>query len=218
MRILVADDEILLIEYLKRSLSKYGYQIDSVNDGSSALKQIINNKYNLIILDIVMPGVDGLKICREIRSKNIITPVIILSSLNMEETRIKALNIGADDFLIKPFSLEELEARIRALLRRPPSIYSDVFNVNGLIIDASRRTVTQNGREIILTNKEFKLLEYLARNNNRVISKDEILKNIWGIQAENTSNRVDACVKQIRRKINYNSIETIYKSGYRIAQ
>lgn len=220
MRLLIAEDEIYLAKLLKRSLKKDGYAVDYVTDGEAAERRIqINHKdYDLVILDLMMPKKDGFEVCRSIRDQGITTPVLVLTARFDIDDKVKALDAGADDYLVKPFSFKELQARIRALLRRPTPLVSVELEVQGIRLNSATRKVIHNEKEVPLTVKEFSLLEYLMRHPNQVLSRNQILDHLWGFDFDSFSNVVDVHVKNIRRKIGPKSraLESVRGIGYRI--
>ena len=216
MRILLVEDEDLLAEFLKRSLIKSGHSVDCASDGLIASEKINSKTYDVIILDIILPRKNGLDVCRDARRQKVKTPILILSSQDAETSRIQGLDAGADDYMIKPFSTKELEARLRALHRRLPQIVSEEIPIGHVIFNATTRRVSLDGKEVELRSKEFALLEFLVRNENRVVPREEIFINVWGVSAENASNRVDACVKELRTKLGKNIIRTAHGIGYAI--
>lgn len=216
MRVLLVEDEDLLAEFLKRSLTKAGHDVDHAADGIMASEKINSKIYDVVILDIILPKKNGLDVCRDARKQNIKTPILILSSQDAETARIQGLDAGADDYMVKPFSHKELEARLRALHRRPAEIVSDEITLGQVTFSSATHKVSLAGREVSLRSKEFALLEFLIRNSNRVVPREEIFVHVWGVSAENASNRVDACVKEIRTKLGKDLIKTIHGTGYAI--
>ncbi len=221
MRILIVEDEEALAKGLKKGLEKEGYAIDYVTDGETAQRRIeISHKdYDLIILDWTLPKKDGIEVCKNIRSQKIKIPILILTARHDTSDKITALDAGADDYIVKPFSLPELVARVRALLRRPPQALLVELKIQDLTLNTSTRKVLRNGKEISLTVKEFALLEYLMRNPNQVINRTQILDHLWGFDFDSFSNVVDVHIKNLRKKINNNRrkiLETIRGIGYRV--
>ena len=218
MRILLVEDEQLVAEYLKLSLTSAGHEVDHAADGNTAYDKAISKGYDVIILDILLPGKNGVDVCREVREYGVQTPILFLTSMEAEESRITGLDAGADDYLTKPFSFPELQARLRALYRRPQSIVSEHVIVGNIKISTTEHRAWLGDEEKDLRSKEFAVLAYLMRNKERAISRDELFRNIWGVSSENASNRVDVCVKELRRKFGKDCIKTISKTGYRIMQ
>lgn len=214
MHILLVEDEELLAEYLKRSLAKAGHEVDYAPDGQIAYDKVTAKSYDVVILDIILPKKNGLDVCREARQKGVKTPIIILSSQDAEVARVAGLDVGADDYMIKPFSYPELEARLRALFRRPKEILSDRIEVGPIAYSATQHKVWKNNKEVELRSKEFALLEFLIRNPGRALTREELFDSVWGVSAENASNRVDVCVKEIRIKLGKDIIKTVHGVGY----
>ena len=221
MRILVVEDEKVLAETLKKGLEREGFAVDYLTDGEIAKRRIslYNKEYDLVVLDWMLPSKDGLQVCREIRELKIKIPILMLTARSGVDDKISALNEGADDYLSKPFSFEELEARIRALLRRPTQFIYSALEVGNIKLDASKHQVFVGDKEIKLTAKEFSLLEYLMRNNGIVVSRDQILDHLWGFDFDSFTNIVEVHMKNLRTKLENggsNSIETIRGAGYLI--
>lgn len=201
MKVLVVDDEVMLIEYLKRSLSADGYTVDSAVDGAEAYKKGSSNRYDAIVLDVIMPAKSGLEVCRELRDSGIRTPIIILSSRDTEEAKVEGLEAGADDYMIKPFGYTELDARLKALSRRANDHLADALEMGELILDHTSRKVTKAGKVINLRPKEYSLLRCLMLNEGNAVSKAHILHTVWGVSVQNASTRLQVCVKSLREKI-----------------
>jgi DNA-binding response OmpR family regulator len=221
MRILIVEDEKILAETLKNSLEKSGYAVDYLMDGEIAERRIVFNskEYDLIILDWMLPTKDGLQICKDIRQLKIKIPILMLTARFDMKDKVAALDSGADDYLVKPFSLEELEARVRALLRRPVESVDEILETNGLKLDLQKRRVFLDNKNVRLTTKEFALLEYLMRNLDKVVSRDQILDHLWGFDFDSFSNVIDAHIKNLRTKLKSkrrSMIETVRGFGYRI--
>jgi DNA-binding response OmpR family regulator len=220
MRLLIVEDDRKVGAFLERGLKEENYAIDLCRSGDEALYLAQVNPYDVIILDIMLPGKDGLTVCRELREKTVLTPVIMLTAKDTLDDKILGLNEGADDYLTKPFSFEELLARIRALLRRGQDYKGKVLRVGDLELDPQRRLVTRGGRRIELTGKEYALLEYLMRNRGRVLSQSMILDRVWGMDHEGASNVVNVFVNHLRQKIDKDAavklIATVRGQGFRI--
>jgi DNA-binding response OmpR family regulator len=184
------------------------------------MKKLLEGSFDLVILDVMMPGIDGLSVLRESREEGVSTPMLVLSAKGDTDDRIRGLDLGADDYLAKPFSLNELFARVRALLRRAGGSGGSVLQVGGISLDAASRTVTRSGEEIELTEKEFAILEFLMYNRNRVVSRVNLAEHVWQDDFDpfSMSNFIDVHIKNIRRKINDRSkggiLRTIRGSGY----
>lgn len=223
MKILVVEDEVKLAAALARGLGRKGYTVDTISDGKEALERIKlhHESYNLIILDLMLPNMDGETICKEVREQKINTPLLILTARDEVDTKIQLLREGADDYLVKPFSFDELDARIIALLRRPVEAKTPVLEVKGITLNSSERRVTRNSKPVKLTLKEFALLEYFMRNPNRVIDREELLNHLWDFNYTSFfSNSLDVHIKNLRKKIDYakgpSIIETIRGVGYKL--
>ena len=222
MKILVVEDEKKLADALAKGLSLKGYSVDTVGDGKKALTRISLHRtdYDLIILDLMLPSMDGHEICKQARSIGVTTPILILTARNETDKKVDLLLSGADDYLVKPFSFEELSARLHALLRRPNESMPDVLKVENIELNPALRTVTRETKEIPLTLKEFGLLEYFMRHPNQVINREDLLSHLWDFNYESFSNVVDVHVKNLRRKLamagDPNILETVRGIGYRL--
>lgn len=220
MRILVVEDDKKVGRFLEKGLQEEQYAVDICRNGADALYYAQTNTYDVIILDIMLPGKDGFTICREMRENSILTPVIMLTAKDTVEDKISGLSEGADDYLTKPFSFEELLARIRALLRRNQDYKTKVLKAGDLEMDPVRRLVTRAGKKIILTGKEYALLEYLLRNKGRIVTPVMILEHIWDMDYDGVSNIVNVYINHLRNKIDKDSsvklIKTIRGHGYQI--
>jgi DNA-binding response OmpR family regulator len=203
MKILVVDDEPVLLEQLRETLINQRYNVDTADDGESALDKIFDNLYDLIILDIMLPKVDGLSILKEIRKAKIKTPVLMLTSKGTVEDKIQGLDYGADDYLAKPFAIAELMARIRSLLRRTSDHRDPLLTINDVSLNTKTRQVNKKGKAMELTPKEFSVLEYLLYNKNRVVSRFALAEHVWGDEFDpfTMSNFIDVHIKNLRRKI-----------------
>jgi DNA-binding response OmpR family regulator len=221
MRLLIAEDEEEVAKLLKKTLEKEAYAVDYLTDGEAALRrlEISSKDYDLAILDLMLPRKSGLEICREIRAKNITLPILVLTARDDVNDKVTALELGADDYLTKPFSMQELLARIRALLRRPVQSLPTELSIQDVTLNTSTRKVHRNHKEISLTVKEFSLLEYLMRHPNQVISRNQIIDHLWGYDFISGSNIVDVHIKNLRKKINNRKskiLETVRGMGYRV--
>ncbi|GAK56788.1 response regulator receiver domain protein, CheY-like protein [Candidatus Vecturithrix granuli] len=201
MRILLVEDDKKLAGYLQKGLVEEQYAVDVYHDGLSGLYWAREFQYDLIILDIMLPGKDGMAVCQELRERNILTPVIMLTARDSVQDKIKGLNIGADDYLAKPFSFDELLARIRALLRRTQSYKGQTLKVADLELDPVSHQVTRAGKEITLTGKEYALLEYLMRSKGRVVTETNIIDHVWDMQSEPFTNVVSVYIHYLRNKV-----------------
>jgi two-component system copper resistance phosphate regulon response regulator CusR len=200
MRFLVIEDEKRIADFLQRGLESAGYAVDSAPDGRTAIEMLHETDYDLIILDMMLPDMDGLKVLERIRNRKASPPVLILSARGTVEDRVKGLELGADDYLVKPFAFVELLARVRVLLRRgQPS--PEKLQVGDLVLDSSRRKVTRAGESIELAPKEFSILEYLMRNRGRPLSRTMIVEHVWDMDYDGLTNIVDVYIRHLRSKI-----------------
>jgi len=223
MHILLVEDEYKTAEYLKRGLEESDYAVEVAYAGDEALAMVEVSEFDLIILDVMLPGGDGLAVCRALRKRKFPTPILMLTARDGVEDRITGLDAGADDYLVKPFVFKELEARMRALLRRTAqSGLSPVITVGDLSFDAKTREVTRAGAAIGLTVKETAILECLVRDKERVFTREQIAEHVWGMDAPLGSNVVDVYIRNLRRKIDDASprklIQTVKGLGYRITE
>lgn len=218
MRILVVEDDAPLANVVVRALREESYAVDLAQDGQEAEWCAFENPYDLIVLDLMLPRKDGLSVLKSIRQGGIHTPVLILTAKDTSTDVVHGLDTGADDYLKKPFSLDELMARVRALLRRLPSETGAVLEVGPLKIDPARKEVTRDGARIDLTAKEFALLEYMARHSGTVLSRTQLSEHVWDMNFEPTSNVVDVYVGYLRNKVDknfdYPLIRTMRGHGY----
>lgn len=220
MRILVVEDDRKVGGFLKQGLQEEQYAVDVCRNGSDALHMAEINPYDVIILDIMLPGMDGITVCREMRQKAILTPILMLTAKDEIEDKVTGLSEGADDYLTKPFAFDELLARIRALLRRNQDYKTKELKAGDLEMDPLRRMVTRANKKIDLTGKEYALLEYLLRNRGRTVTPSMILNHVWDIDYVGSSNIVNVYISHLRNKIdkNYDTklIQTVRGHGFRI--
>ena len=221
MRILIVEDEEKLANVLKEGFEKSGYTADIVVDGEIAERRIMmyQNEYDAIILDWMLPLRDGVEVCANVRKKGVKVPIIMLTGRFDMADKVKALDAGADDYVVKPFSLEELLARVRAVLRRPAQVMPTELKVGKLTLNQNTHKVFLEKKEIRLTTKEFALLEYLMRNPNKVIPRDHVMEHLWGFEFSSFSNVIDVHMKNLRKKINNKKnklIETVRGVGYQL--
>ncbi len=216
--ILVVEDDHGVRDALERALSFEGYVVDVARDGAVALSMIRDGEYDLIVLDVMMPHLDGLETCRRIRAGGDDIPILMLTARTTVDDRVEGLDAGADDYVAKPFSLDELLARIRALLRRSFGDVSGVMKVDDIVIDPGARTATRDGREMSLTKTEFDLLYLLALTPGMVLDRDRIYDEIWGIDFATSSNSLDVYIGYLRRKTEESGgsriIQTVRGVGY----
>ncbi|HET8783203.1 MAG TPA: response regulator transcription factor [Pyrinomonadaceae bacterium] len=201
MRILLVEDEPSAATMLAKGLREETYAVDVAFDGETALAQAFINDYDLIILDVVLPGKDGFRVCRELRTNRLTVPVLMLTARDAVEDKVEGLDSGADDYLPKPFDFEELLARVRALLRRKPDLYPEVITVGDLAVDTRARRITRAGESIDLTAKEYALLEYLARRDGEVVSRADISEHVWDESYDPFSKVIDVFIQRLRRKV-----------------
>lgn len=218
MRILVVEDEKKVAGFIKKGLEEEGHAVDVTHDGRLGLEMALDQVYDLIILDIQLPGMDGIQILRELRKKNPSTPVLILTVRATIEDKVLGLDSGADDYLTKPFAFQELVARVRALLRRRADADPAVLQVSDLTLDPSRRTVERGNEKIDLSPREFSLLDYFMRNPGRVLTRTMITNHVWDYDFDTTTNIIDVYVNYLRKKIDAGRepklIHTVRGVGY----
>jgi two-component system copper resistance phosphate regulon response regulator CusR len=220
MRILIVDDDRRLCSIVKRGLVEEAHTVDVAFDGEDGGYLAEVNPYDLIILDIMMPKKGGIEVCRDLRSKNISIPIMMLTAKDAVEDRVKGLDSGADDYLVKPFAFSELLARVRALLRREGSVKSSEIKVDDLTLDTRTRELHKGNRAIELTTKEYTILEYLMRHPNVVVTRTMIEEHAWDYDFDSLSNLVDVYVRRLRHKIDEpgegSVIQTVRGAGYRL--
>ncbi len=220
MRILVVDDDKKLCDTLKRGLEENTYAVDCVQDGEDGIFYAEITPYDLIILDVMMPKKDGWEVCRELRLKKVNTPILMLTAKDEVEDRVRGLDAGADDYLVKPFAFAELLARVRALMRRDSETKSTELILGDLVLDTVTREVGWRGKQVHLTSKEFAILEYLMRHPNAVVTRTMIEEHAWNYDFDSMSNLVDVYIRRLRKKIDPDRgkqiITTIRGAGYRI--
>jgi DNA-binding response OmpR family regulator len=221
MRILVVEDDGRLADLLARSLREKGYAVDLATDGDTAIVQAAVNPYDAIVLDIGLPRKSGLEVAREIRRRRMPVPILMLTARDALPDRVTGLDSGADDYLTKPFELEELHARLRALLRRMPHLAPTVIAVGDLVVDTSAQTVARAGRDLALTTKEYVMLEYLARHAGRVVGRAELCEHVWDENHDPFSNAIEVYINRLRKKVDdgfdVSMIHTRRGAGYMLA-
>jgi two-component system OmpR family response regulator len=219
VRVLVVEDEIKMAALVRRGLEREGYAVDVATDGDEALWAAREQEYDLIVLDAMIPGVDGFSVCRTLRAEGRWAPVLMLTARDGVEDRVAGLDAGADDYLTKPFAFAELFARLRALVRRRLSERPPVLRSGDLELDPATRSVRRGGTPVNLSAKEFSLLEFLMRHPGEVLSRNTILEHVWDFAYEGVSNVVDVYIRYVREKIDRpfdrHSIETVRGAGYR---
>jgi len=221
MRVLVIEDNVRIADSIKVGLEQEGYAVDVEYDGENGLLAGLHEPYDLIILDIMLPGIDGISVCRQLRENNITIPILMLTAKTQERDIIEGLNVGADDYLIKHFSFDVLLARMRALLRRPKGFMADEqLSVEDLTMSLSSRSVKRGDADIYLSQKEFAILEYLLRNRGRACSKKAIISHVWNFDADILPNTVEVFITYLRAKIDkpfdHTLIHTVRGFGYRV--
>jgi heavy metal response regulator len=221
MRVLVVEDERRIADFLSRGLSEQGYAVDVAYDGDEALDWAAVAQFDVIILDVMLPVRDGIQVCRILRERGAKTPILMLTARDAVEDRVRGLDSGADDYLVKPFAFSELLARLRALTRREPAALGPVLQVGNLTMDTTTREVLRLGSPIELTTKEYALLEYLMRHANQVLTRTMIAEHVWSYDFDNATNVIDVHIRNLRRKIDdpfpAKLIQTIRGAGYRIS-
>jgi len=222
MRILVVEDEHKIANSIKKGLEQEVYAVDVSYDGLEGFDLATSEEYDVIILDLMLPGMDGIEICKKLREEKNHTPILILTAKGQLQDKVSGLNSGADDYLVKPFAFEELLARIRALSRRPVKGLSAKIKVGNLELDSINFDVKRNGKNIELSKKEFSLLEYLMRNSGKIINKDAIIAHVWNYDADILPNTVEVYIGYLRKKIDNDFsnekplLKTVRGFGYKI--
>jgi two-component system, OmpR family, copper resistance phosphate regulon response regulator CusR len=226
MRILLVEDEPAVVSVISRSLTESGYEVSVAPDGLLGLEMSRSNDFSLLILDVMLPGMNGIEVCRQLRAEKNSTPILMLTALSTTENVVMGLDSGADDYLTKPFKFQELEARIRSLIRRQTGATQPVQNhlltFGDLRLDIDTRQASRAGRSFALTSTEYRLLEYLMSNPRRVLSRADILERVWGIDFNMNTKVVDVYINYLRKKINKNAapelIHTIVGHGYMLKE
>jgi DNA-binding response OmpR family regulator len=220
MRILVVDDDRRLCSVIKRGLLEETYAVDIAYDGEEGEYMAEVNPYDLIILDIMMPKKDGIEMCKELRSKRINTPILMLTAKDAVEDRVRGLDAGADDYMVKPFSFNELLARVRALLRREAITKSPEIKLGDLVLNTLTREVRRGDRLIELTTKEYVILEYFMHHHNVVVTRTMLEEHAWDYDFDSLSNLIDVYIRRLRRKLDDNEnesvLQTVRGAGYRL--
>jgi len=220
MRILIVEDDLTLQSFLRDALEAEMFAVDVASQGDEAVRFVLANDYDLVLLDNGLPVKDGRTVCEEIRRNNRAMPILVLSAQNETSQKTALLNAGADDYMTKPFELSELQARIRALLRRPRAIQEEIFSHRGITLDSVKNSVVIDNKDITLTRKEFMLLEYLMQNCDTVLTRAMILEHVWDMSVDIFSNTIESHILSLRKKINdldKNNpiIKTISGRGYK---
>lgn len=222
-KVLIAEDDPAVRKAVQRVLELENYEVTAVNDGQAALEAITKSRFDLAVLDVMMPFADGLTVCREARHRGVVTPILLLTARVEVGDRVAGLDAGADDYLVKPFVIDELLARCRALLRRSSSATSSsVFKVGNLTLNTSSREVKRGDRELVLTKTEFDLLELLMQRPNTVVTREQIYEDIWGYDFETSSKSLDVYIGYLRRKTEENGesriLYTVRGVGYTVKE
>jgi two-component system, OmpR family, copper resistance phosphate regulon response regulator CusR len=212
VRLLIVEDDKNLADTVKTGLEESGYAVDLAAEGTSALEMVKAYAYDVIILDIMLPGIDGFTVCREIRSRDIHTPVLILTARYRDDDKVRGLDCGADDYLVKPFSYPELYARLRALLRRGNNNRSPVIITGQLVLDTASRQAAYAGAPVNLTSKEYAILEYLVANRNGVVTREMLEEHVWDCEYGAFSNVIEVLVSRIRKKLCPRDKEAVIKT------
>jgi DNA-binding response OmpR family regulator len=221
MRVLIVEDERRIAQAIKEGLEQESYAVDVAYDGNEGLNAALGEEYDLIILDVMMPGMNGFEVCKQIRAEGRHTPVLILTAKDQNRDVVQGLDTGADDYLAKPFSFEVLLARIRALLRRPQGAAPELLQVGDLVLNPATREVKRAGITVALSGKEYAILEYLMRNSGKVLSKNNIMTHVWDFDADILPNNVEVFITYLRAKIDKpfsgpRLIQTVRGFGYKI--
>jgi heavy metal response regulator len=221
VRILLVEDDPPIADFVARGLTENGYSVDVAGDGEEALAWPEVAEFDVIVLDVMLPLVDGVEVCRTLRGRGLRTPILMLTARDAIEDRVRGLDSGADDYLVKPFAFAELLARIRALARREPALVGNQLFLADLRLDTATREVTRGGHPIELTSKEFALLDYLMRHPHQVLTRTVIAEHVWNYDFENATNVIDVHIKNLRRKIDDDFeprlIHTVRGAGYRLS-
>ena len=224
MKVLLIEDEAAVAAMIRKGLSEGGYTVTVAPDGRAGLDMGTGHSFDIMILDIMLPGINGLELCKRLRKEGVDTPILMLTALGTTENIVAGLDSGADDYLVKPFKFAELEARLRTLSRRKngTSRSADLIQIGDITINTAARHVVHDGREIALTSTEYRLLEFMVRNRGRVLSRVELLENVWGIDFNMGTNVVDVYVNYLRKKLGNDQgrklIHTVIGMGYIIKE
>jgi DNA-binding response OmpR family regulator len=225
MKLLLIEDEPSVVSFIRRYLTEAGYDVSVALDGQSGLEMATDNTFQLIILDVMLPGMNGIAVCKQLRKQQNATPILMLTALGSTENVVTGLDSGADDYLVKPFKQAELLARIRSLLRRQPEATpaaASILKIADLELDLNTKSASRYNETIALTATEYRLLEYMMRNPRRVLSRMEILENVWGVDFNMNTKVVDVYVNYLRKKVNRKSqpalIQTVVGMGYMLKE
>lgn len=221
MRLLVIEDNLKLAGLIRQGLSEHGYGVDTAATGEEGEHMASSGSYDAVLLDVMLPDMDGVQVCRNLRRRGLKSPILMLTALSTTADKVTGLDAGADDYLVKPFEFDELVARVRALLRRGKAADATTLRFADLALDLAKRSVTRAGQRIRLTAKEFSLLEYFMRNPNRVLTRTAIAEHVWDMNFDSDSNVIDVYVSMVRRKVDKGFatplIHTIIGSGYMLS-
>ncbi|MEW6280072.1 MAG: two-component system response regulator RppA [Candidatus Eremiobacterota bacterium] len=222
MRILLAEDEPGIADFIRSGLSEHGYAVDVAVDGEEAVSWPDVAEFDVFILDVMLPRLDGMEVCRRLRRRGVSAPILMLTARDSVEDRVQGLDSGADDYLVKPFAFAELLARLRAVTRRQPVLLSPQLRLADLTLDTVTRQAVRGQQQIPLTSKEYALLEYLMRHPNQVLTREMIAGRIWNYDFDNATNVIDVHIRNLRRKLDdpfpVKLIHTVRGQGYRISQ
>jgi len=221
MRVLVVEDERKIADFIRRGLTEQGYAVDVAYDGEEALDWPTVADFGVVVLDVMLPGRNGIEVCRTLRERGVRMPILMLTARDAVDDRVLGLDSGADDYLVKPFAFAELLARLRALTRREPGVMAPSLEIGDLTLDTTTREVSRAGKLIETTTKEYAILEYLMRHPNQVLTRAMIAEHVWNYDFDNASNVIDVHIRNLRRKIDdgfsTRLISTIRGAGYRIS-
>jgi DNA-binding response OmpR family regulator len=212
MRILVVEDHPKAAGFIAKGLREHTYAVDVVETGAEALDRVVVNSYDLVVLDLMLPDIDGYEVCRTIRQLGLHMGMLMVTAKDAVEDRVRGLDLGADDYLVKPFAFTEFVARVRALLRRGPALHPDVVQIGDLTIDIGARRVTRQSTVIELTTREFALLAFLARNAGRVVGREEISESVWDENYDVASNLIEVYVQRLRRKLDTDASRSLIRT------
>lgn len=222
MRILIVEDEKKVASFIKKGLEEELFQVDSASNGKEGLELVLHGEYDLIISDIMMPQMNGIQMVKELRNNNVETPILLLTIKDSTKDKVDGLDSGADDYLTKPFAFEELIARVRALLRRKETQKNNVLTIDNLRMDLVAHKVLRDNKEIILTPREYSILEYLLRNKNKIVSRTKLIEHVYDFHFDSGTNVVDVYINKLRSKIDQDSakqlIHTVRGIGYIIKE
>jgi two-component system copper resistance phosphate regulon response regulator CusR len=222
VRVLVVEDEPYAAAVIARGLREQSFAVDVAPDGATALEYVTVNDYDVVVLDVMLPKMDGFEVCRRLREDGIAVPILMLTARGEPNERVAGLDAGADDYLAKPYHFPELLARIRALLRRGPALASAVISIADLEVDTRARRVTRGGRTVVLTAKEYALLDYLVRRRGEVVTRSEIAEHVWDDSFDPLSNLIEVYIQRLRRKVDDGAsprlIHTRRGEGYVLAE